>query len=515
MCIEKDKNFYFGNVSDPLDSTSVNIIEKKEEKSKYKVFGEHILFDYSGRAVYKNTTFIFTLNAQKSNTNYLYKGRITVLDVKTKMLKNKSGEIIRYNINTNCYEREDLYKKIANGVIGCYKKYNHLFGDGQMIISPEQITPISAFNKYGKSYIQQKHKKAKEITQNRHFNKLNNAILKLPNTKMNAITQIIVEKCKYSNNEIKLLKGFWDFCISNKFCIGKNPFEKVGFKKGFSKKVFGFHEIDFELQDMIYENLRKKMNGYSVAFALMIGGMINPSEIQKLTFENFTFKDEYDFVIYHCTHSREKQYTHNYSRPLFPQAAEILHRKYDAICKEVGEEAAKKYPVAGSTKDQKKALGEKTIRERFKNFLFRFLHSEAIYQELKIEDIANVMDIVKNTYKRTLTQQCNLLFDCSDYKYLTEESLRGSVSADNYIDFACDKGQYRLYKILKCTAENREITDEPEVKLYDGTICKKIMPEKTRENVSSVVQLTLAPGDTIHIDCMSGFTGKVTASKAM
>lgn len=122
MCIEKDKNFYFGNVSDPLDSTSVNIIEKKEEKSKYKVFGEHILFDYSGRAVYKNTTFIFTLNAQKSNTNYLYKGRITVLDVKTKMLKNKSGEIIRYNINTNCYEREDLYKKIANGVIGCYKK---------------------------------------------------------------------------------------------------------------------------------------------------------------------------------------------------------------------------------------------------------------------------------------------------------------------------------------------------------------------------------------------------------
>lgn len=68
---------------------------------------------------------------------------------------------------------------------------------------------------------------------------------------------------------------------------------------------------------------------------------------------------------------------------------------------------------------------------------------------------------------------------------------------------------------MKCTAENREITDEPEVKLYDGTICKKIMPEKTRENVSSVVQLTLAPGDTIHIDCMSGFTGKVTASKAM
>lgn len=113
------------------------------------------------------------------------------------------------------------------------------------------------------------------------------------------------------------------------------------------------------------------------------------------------------------------------------------------------------------------------------------------------------------THKKNIYHRYGLEHDEGTKQFLQLESLRKSVSDDNYTSFSDKDAQERIYVAQLAIRPYEKMNDEDiivEIQEEGGTRVKAL-PEHTRERVGVVCSIKLPPGATVKVRCPHGVEG--------
>lgn len=520
---------------------------KKDDswESKFTVFDivrdENGIKKVSGRYLHNSTSYAFSMSRQNSGS-YLFRGSVraigrsgTVIKKKSKQRTsanddNTSGEMQRDQdrklstvVYCNSANVTDLQSSIVKGVIRLFAENASLIGSElSLSIRPDSITPAVAAQTKAEKYVIASHKDASEETQRTIVRKLQRCCAKLPNVPMMNIKKTTLTKWLDENmigrDTKKELYGFWKYCIDFRICYGSNPVD-VPPKKRKSVSSFKGAATRFDLmtiaqQDMLYDMCRKSLDGRNVGLAMMLGSGLPPKNIEKLSWGEITFCEEYDFVIVRVEAKRMTGATHNYSRPIFPQAAEIVHRRFDELSAQYGKTVLRKMPVVSSKANPESPMSAATLIQ-FATLtlqkLFKVSYEDLYAIRSENPDIAAASKVFADTYKQNLLKYCRLEEDTGSFNFLMANAFGSDTSNDSYISFTSPEGSRRLYSVLKCLQEEKPMRGSGERILEDGSIVKTFSPKNTRSYIEVISDILLQPGEEICIECPHGVKGYADA----
>lgn len=400
-----------------------------------------------------------------------------------------------------------------------YDNIGKFESDTGLIIRPDKITLIRAVDRYGLRYISEKHGNASEESKKNYLRMMVNAAVALPHKPMSAMSTAEVNRAIVENNisdrARNELSNFCDYCLMKMFVTGDNPVIKRHKKKRsrtVAKKKASKIDTLSELQeDKMYVILSKRINGASCAVALMASGF-HPREIEGLTWEDVIIYGR-DYVVVKLYKSDYASATHNYSRPVVPQAAEILFKYKQMLVESYGKKADT-FPIAGMSRDPAKQMDSNRIVREAKDILVgNFLNNDeyVLLSEADAE-MAAATKVLHNTYRRDLELRCQLINDQGRLKFLLGESLANDVTADAYTAFTSPEGERANYGILKCL-RRKEMVTRKEACTSETVTSKSIVPAYTTEFARGYAAIRLKPGERIHIYSEYGHELRILSKK--
>ena len=321
--------------------------------------------------------------------------------------------------------------------------------------------------------------------------------------------------------QLTLAGTFWVYYSAIKGCKGDNPFT-IFLKSYFSNKINPKKlqrdavtvqvlptDIEAKLNKMIAE---KTEDGRYVAVVLVKDAGLSAKEACSIRWVDVIFdNDIYDYSRISLRRDDIAGATHDFTRPIFPFAGEVLHRRYDLLCKEYGNEAVAEMSVASLGKNPEKSLNSKTLASFCKVLLTNsgFWGFTGLTREESERHGAGVSVLLKN-YAHKLNHYCGLSADKSAVRFLRGQSVAKDVTADNYRSFTSPEGQWYLYSALRrdgrFQGKSGDITTKI-VKLPDGTY--RVAAQGPDRLTGAKVTVSLKAGETISCIARHGIEGTV------
>ena len=305
--------------------------------------------------------FKFSLNQQKK-LMYELRGTISALDALGNVastIKIIEGEREVKKISSSIYVdsadeeriKEHAIRK-AEALYNCnVRKFE---AEAGIVVSPETITVVRAVDRYGRRFINDKHRNALKESRDIMLKMLERISVMLPNIPMADIKTSDINKYLgrgVSDRAKAELRDFWEYCLHNHYIGGKNPIPKARKKKktphSIKKNANRIDRLSIAQEDALFDILKQKINGASCAVALMISGF-SPKEIAEMRWKDVRIKSPVNFVVVTNLKPDFASATHNYSRPVVPQSAEILIARHTELVKLFGKSKTRELPVAGN-----------------------------------------------------------------------------------------------------------------------------------------------------------------------
>lgn len=511
---------------------------------------------YEGTLYHNNAEFSFTLSKQ-ANGKYLYRGRVSALDADGKILKiteaqKKASKCARdkqkktdgsltensqdasanlpepsgndapkaeqspavqkeYPISGECYcnqtDEESIKKAVLDKVLDMYVEYQpQILRVLRESTRPSEITPAVAALLYVNRFFDLNYKDASEETVVRYRRSLQKHFAQLPNIPMTDFRPSMITRYFKENvvgrHTCKLMKQFWQFLLLRGYCTGtEDPFP-VEEKRKISpqarqKESLRKDTLSLEEQDKLFESIMSKdaVTGGDCGIALNLWGGFHLDD--GLTWQDVLFDGQDAYLVRIDYHRKDAAgATHDFTRPIFPQAAIILRRRYSQLRLEYGARELAKYPIISQEKSPEKAMSADALRGYIGLVLRRIGVTEATFAALKDEKIAVSKLLLANSYEHNVTQRAGFQDRYGVANFLQGQSLRGSVTEDHYlshtdsdaIDFM-HTGQMAMQPLRAL-----EQDDAPHA-TANGDTEYVFSPENTRQALGVIGELILFPGE--------------------
>ncbi len=262
-----------------------------------------------------------------------------------------------------------------------------------------------------------------------------------------------------------------------------------------------------------------------VGFVLYSG--LSSEQAMLLTWSDIIFDSQrYDFVRIKIAKNESSGATHNYTRPIFPVFAELLHKYYDYLICEgetVKELSAKPIIFKKALKSKRGKIKHNNSYERvdLTALCRRIMPEIAVsYQNIDMakgdKNTGAGVNILLATYRTKLAITCGLeKVDPGAFSYLLSNSLSKSVTNDHYRSFSSAEGQLFLYRYMR--RDTCFLPEPPKQKVVqtandDGTVNYFIYPQTANHAAACDIEIILKPGESLTLSCESGFSGTYTAT---
>lgn len=495
-----------------------------------------------GRYSFRNTIFEFKLIEQK-NGKYPFRGTVKAVSQSGKVMKlqgkakrevlkssNATEDSInpsKLNISAMVYSATtndiDIRAKIAKTAETLYQKYaGILYEDVKTNVTPENITPAVAVSMYGRNYVYYVHGESSDGRLKMILKTLENVCSKLPNRPMVEFTEkklaSFIRTNQIGNASVDELYRFWDFCISENICDGGNPVKKPEKKPRTARSkqlaAMKIDELSEEQLKVFTKSLEKNPSAINVGIALMASGF-KPKEIVNMKWKDISINKLSGYVVVDLYLPERAGATHDFKRPLIPQAARIVKAylkkiKGNYTVAELGE----LYVV--TAKNKKKPVSSAELVQNATRALKQVSVKNAVFAALRDEDrtMAAATRILFNTYERMLHDKCNLALDTGTINYLTAKSFGGDTTSSAYTSFSSLPGIERLYGILKSVdIETEHLDYGAKQEIVEGKCIITCTTKSSKDYSAAKLSVTLPPGAELIIKCEHGVDGRYSSHK--
>lgn len=485
---------------------------------------------FEGRCFFRKADFKFTLNKQ-TNGPYNYRGTVSAVGKSGKVLtrkkkENRDGMIVKSripiqsSISINGTDIDDIKNIVGEKIIKLHKNNAGAIVDASDAgVTADTITPAEAAEKYARNFSARKHPNASEESQRKIAKKVMNICSELPHIPMIRFTKESIEKelknLGMGTDARKLLCEFWDYCLESQYCEMRNPVtpppKKKQSDKARQKKAMKSEELGIDQTDRFFELLERNPSGGNCGIALIASGF-NAREATGFRWKDIVFKRENDFAIVKYFFPERMGLTHNFSRPLLPQAAEILRARFSALYKEKGQ-IVMDYPVVSLTAPAKAMKSAQLIQEATRVLREAEISNHTL-SAIRREDrtTAAATKLLHNTYKRIIHERCNLVGDSGTALFLLGQSFGTDTTSDGYTAFTCDDASRRMYHILRSVRPVERHRKNLSESVENGIHSAKCIAASSREYTVVNMTVRLKPGEYIDINCLHGVEGTYSVS---
>ncbi|MEY8318899.1 hypothetical protein AALB19_16515, partial [Oscillospiraceae bacterium 50-58] len=435
----------------------------------------------------------------------------------------RANRLKELNVTTEVYGQslaeETVKINVEQAVHRLYTKHADLIHRRLKTSSrPDTIIPCVAAALYAEDYIAINHRSTADSTKKAYAKAIKDNYVLMPAIPMAKVTtkkmKQYLDSHPVGSNTLRLLNGFWAFCLAKGICIGVNPFPDTKKRKlsvtTKQARALVPDELSIRQQDILFTKLMsEEVSGDSCGIALMLWGGFSAKDACAFNWEDIIFNQgQPDFVRVRYYQNDKAGATHDYTRPLFPQAARILLRRYSELTIKYTPETLFKCPIVSTKQSYKKAMTASALTQYGAMLLRTIGVSEETLMKLKMPKVAVSSRIFYNTYVKNLIQRCGFANDPGTVNFMLGQSLSGSVTDDHYSSFVSELATERIFTALKAAGPLEDI-EEPETPIIykDGQEQYTITPENTRQWIGVVADITLQPGEELEIVCPHGISG--------
>ena len=512
----------------------------KEWDNKRTTFGVRQLADgrehYKGIYWHNGVAFKFSITRQV-NGEYDYTGRVSVLSPESGKVLQLTGKARRQRINS--YQRKHgnvnidtphckqcaVFKDIKfNGDnVDAVKSHieetaKRLFAENAVLLNsllrsvctPETITPSEAAQLYAEQFIAEDGKKISQKTADAHISRLTNACAALPNRAMKVISQpeiaAAVKKDNISNRGQRLLNRFWKYLLEKGLCTGVNPVPSNAQQKISTKllqaRAANPAVLDLDMCDKLFTLIMQHPpSGCDCGVALMLWGRVPPSE--GLVWGDILFDPgDASLARMRITKSNNAGATHDYTRPLFPQAALILRDRYHSLQSRYKPKKLRTMPIISQDTNPAKAMGRNVVLQCANKRLRDIGVKEETFRCWRAPKSAVSERIMFNTYDFLLQNNCGLADDPATVHFLQGKPL-GDVTSDHYTSFTEPAAAKRMH-IAQMAVQPLMKIIEPPANTDNGISTTYFSPPDTRSTVAADITLCIPPGGHVSVECLNG-----------
>lgn len=487
---------------------------------------------YKGSLFYHDIEFRFAVRPQQTG-KYLYRGRVSAISPQTgkvmiMIVKDiESGEKKEQNVSAeiNFNAIEEIKTRIQKSATRLYRE-NELLMTRELrrSVRPDAITPGCAAILHAKEHVDKEYEKAKISTVDKYVRQIQQHCSNLPPTPLAEYSAKYVMSY-YKDNRIgkniqTLLHKFGEFLLDKGYALGTNPFPEPPPRKPSPRArqngVMIIKELTLEKQDALFDKIQSKMtpSGGDCGIALMVWGGF-PADAG-LTWGDIDI-DSYPYAVATC---RKKDYaggTKNYDRVIFPQAAEILRRRYEHLCDEYSDNQLESMPIVSLVKDPKREMNSSALHQYAGMMLRKIGIGEATFAAREQGDESVSKSILSNTYKKNIELRIGMQSDKGRRKYLQALSLRGNTTDDNYTSFNDEDACECMYRAMLCMQPLRNLEQPKEGchLLASGEQEFCYVPDTTREMVGLIAEIVVPPGEHVFFACPHGLLGRMKAREQL
>lgn len=502
---------------------------------------------YHGVLIFQEIEFRFKLTPQ-NNGKYVYRGRISaispadgmVVQVKgreaTRRLGN-SDTIVkdaekkrdkRLNLFKEVYTQVTTREGIKAAILRATRKLyiDHavlLTRELQKSIRAETITPGVAAVLFSDNFVATNFRNENEEMAKRHAQRIKEVFSMMPSIPMveykHATITNFLKSQNISQNMHRTIFQFWEYLILKGHISGSNPVPLLKKKKSSSgskqRNAQKLTELTVPQQDALYDlMMRKSLCGGDCGVALLTWSNL-PAGKEILRWKDVIMDPaRRDFVLIKYRRDDLAGATHSFVQPQPIQVARILWKQKEKLLVKYQHHELLNMPVIALQKNPKKAMKMSALIQ-YAGTLLRSIGIEEKYfaAKNKVEKTAVAKQILQMTHQKNIYQRYGLDGDEGTKQYLQLESLRKSVTDDNYVSFSDEDAQGRIYVVqLAIRPQEKLPRDEMKTESLPDSISKfTISPEHTRERVGLVGTFEVPPGATITIRCPHGVTGEYRA----
>ena len=511
---------------------------------------------YEGTVYHNNAEFSFSLVKQE-NGKYLYRGRVSALDGDGKILKitetqkkmNKRARIKQqkfansltenppdtsanppepseidslkadqslqgqkeYPVSGECYcnraDEESIKKAVLDKVLDLYVEYlPQILRAMRESTRPAEITPAVAALLYLNRFLDLNYKDASEETVERYRRSLQKHFAQLPNIPMVDFRPSMISRYFKENvvgsHARKLMKPFWQFLLLRGCCAGNEDPFPVEEKRKISpqarqKESLCQDTLSLEEQDKLFESIMSKaaVTGGDCGIALNLWGGFHL--VDGLTWQDVLF-DEQDATRVRIAYHRKDLAgaTHDFTRPVFPQAAIILRRRYSELHTKHSARELARYPIISQEKKPSNAMSADALRGYIGLALRCIGVKEVAFNALKGGEIAVSRLILSNSYIKNVTQNAGFQDAYGVGNFLQGQSMRGNVTEDHYLSHTDPDAVELMRTGLMAMQPFRSLEqDDTPHTMENGDTEYVFFPEHTRQVLGVIGEFTLAPGE--------------------
>ena len=497
------------------------------------------------KAVFYNQGICFhaSMNVCNNNRKYPMRGRISIMEPlnnsKVLQVSSKSYEAclkragrafhqakanhraMSFEIQAKSASELDVKLAILNKVEKLIDIYGEILLESYKVrVDKRFLTPSGAFlyhaNDFAKKALNVTEKTEKEYLSaiSQFMTALSDGTKPLADFTAEDIAKTMKQNSRFKKYQ-SAIQRFFDYCSTKKHLplksseelfskvkeVPKTKAENLKRAERLTAASIRPNSLD-EKHELILLNrlLEGEINYYAPGIALSLWGGFSANEISDMHWSDIFFNsiNEY-FVCVRLIKTDKTCATQNFTRPIFPDGAHVLHACYAELIRSYTVNEVLKMPIVCEKNDPYQAMS----KDNFCRLSTQLLTATGVCADINSflgKDVSHA--ILPGTYKNNLMK----IFgenpiEEGTFKFLLGESLQFLTTSDNYASFTSEAGEWRMFNDYMARHQVEVITYDKKNESVDED--HHIITMKPKDNHSSQVIIgavrKLAPGAEITI----------------
>ena len=471
---------------------------------------------YYGQYTDKAVPFAFRLAEQPPDSRYRCRGTVWAVppDARGKIFDTKKSRNVVTEVSLNTTNENAIKDRILHSVWdlwGSHAEAIYRAMYGAFARAAADITPQIAAQLYAERYEDSLYRLGQTPKEHRKAAKIRAYFAELPLKPMAQVSerdlQPVLKKLKDAPKaDQKLLRGFWNYGLERRYCQGANPFPEQQSKRSDPKRKSNAVFIPEHLSEgeiaHVFQTLLKQAakTPMACAAALQLGGGFSIAQIQQLRWRDVLF--EPDMVRIRTRDDVCGGSTHDRTRPIMPDAAEVLRCRYEALCKETTARQLENRFLLEKNKDGAILASSELVR-----------YNNRILAELGVRTTA-VTAPGEEAYSRRLllaTYAHQVMYaaglGCAEKgtgNFLCGRSLMGDTTSCDYVGYTSPEGQRLLAAYLRRASPER-YTGEYSPHISENNA--ECLANSTRQTVRVEADIVIPPGGEVVLTSAHGVAG--------
>lgn len=281
-----------------------------------------------------------------SKYKYLYNGTVSTLDPSaTKVMLSEKKRRAKEEKGLE-YQPKDIYattkyrcdsaelQKIAAAIhnrIAALIRQDRSQLDQAILraMTPDQLSLPFAAEQYAADFLRRAYPSSAPENNSKRLAQLRRTLSKFPATPIAKLgkrsVNAILNEIHATDESVKLCFLFVAHLLQMRKCIGTNPFTMPGSRKSSNRNTLAQQELGAAVFEKLFELLHKQLSPMNVIIALAASGF-PISDIRDMSWTDLEIVSGYkDFVVAHIQRDYAAISKHDFSRPVIPDAALLIH----------------------------------------------------------------------------------------------------------------------------------------------------------------------------------------------